>query len=324
MKDCIGKFAVVAFLSCAIAACNGGLEAASGPEATKIAPISMVSLPIDTDLDQSTLALINDLSPPQTANRYDSTTVSLDGTVISFTVYAPNIAVGNSAPLLLHGHGWGDKRAKNLDSTTYEAAPDVTLQGAKLALDSGMQGGKGPTRGWYVISFDQRGFGESGGLANLMDPQLEGQDIKAIIDWAQSHLPRLAYRKNSAGLSDPVIGAVGASYGGGFQTIGSGVDRRIDAIVPAATWHDLRYSLFNHPKSEYLTLLTGLGLKGGRVAPFYYQAVVDASTKNQVSSDFSRRMYLHSPVSYCDGNSPDMQAPGIPAFVTQASTDILL
>jgi predicted acyl esterase len=230
------KLAGIAGLSAALAACggsDGGSTAAPRMNALSTTLQSTDSL-LPT-VDQSALAPLNDLAPAQTATRYDASTVSADGAVITFTVYVPNIPVGNSAPLLLEGHGWGGKRTKNLDTTAYGDAANTPLQTAKLALDSGRQGGKQPGQGWYVISFDQRGFGESGGLANVMDPEIEGKDVKAIIDWAQANLPRLAYRRNGSGVQDPVIGAVGLSYGGGYQTIGAGVDKRLDALVPTAT-----------------------------------------------------------------------------------------
>lgn len=325
MKAKVWETAAIVGLSAALAACGGSDGGSSA--SPRVAALSTTALSTDSLLpavDQSTLAPLNDLAPPQTATRYDASTVSADGTVIAFTVYAPNIPVGNSAPLLIEGHGWGGKRTKNLDTTAYSDAANTPLQTAKLAMDTGRQGGKQAGQGWYVISFDQRGFGDSGGFANVMDPEIEGKDVKAIIDWAQANLPRLAYRKNSSGVPDPVVGAVGLSYGGGYQTIGAGVDKRIDALVPTTTWYDLRYSLYNQPKSEYLSLLVGVGAAGlGRAEPFTYQAFVDASTFNQVSADFSRKMYLHSAISYCEGASPDMTQPGIPAFFIQGSNDVL-
>lgn len=311
-------------LTAALAACGGASDTASTKSASFAATLDVVTDTATALVDQSTLAPLNDLAPAQAAGRFDATAVSADGSVIAFTVYAPAIAQGNSAPLLLEGHGWGGKRTRDLDSTAYADAANTPLQTAKLALDGGMQGGRQAGKGWYVISFDQRGFGESGGLANVMDPEIEGKDVKAIIDWAQANLSRLAYRKNSAGAMDPVVGAVGLSYGGGFQTIGAGVDKRIDAIVPTSTWYDLRYSIYNQPKSEYLSLLVGVGVAGlGRAEPFTYQAFVDASTFNRVSDNFSQKMFQHSAVSYCEGGSATMQQPGIPAFFIQSSNDIL-
>lgn len=316
----------VSLIALALAACGGAkTDTAENNTASKTAAELTLVDDLLSNITQTSLEPLNDTAPAVNAGHFDASTVSFDGTVIAFTVYTPNIPVGNSAPLLLEGHGWGGKRTRDLDTTDFADAANTPLQTAKLGLTSGVQGGKQAARGWYVISFDQRGFGDSGGLANVMDPRIEGQDVKAIIDWAQANLPRLAYRKNKSGIKDPVVGAVGLSYGGGYQLIGAGVDKRIDALVPTTTWYDLRYSLYGEvPKSEYLSLLIGVGVSGfGRAEPFTYQAFVDANTSGQVSNEFSQRMYQHSAVSYCEGTNPDMTQPGIPAFFIQGSTDIL-
>jgi ABC-2 type transport system ATP-binding protein len=320
------KVLSIILFALALAACGGSQTGTSVQDSTtKTAAVLTLVDGLLSDITQTSLEPLSDSTQEVGVGRFDASTVSFDGTVVAFTVYTPNIPVGNSAPLLLEGHGWGGKRTRDLDTTDFANAANTPLQTAKLGLTSGMQGGKHAARGWYVISFDQRGFGESGGLANVMDPRIEGQDVKAIIDWAQANLTRLAYRKNKSGIKDPVIGAVGLSYGGGYQLIGAGVDKRIDALVPTTTWHDLRYSLYSEvPKSEYLSILVGVGTAGlGRAEPFIYQAFVDANTTGKVSDDFSRRMYQHSAISYCEGANPDMTQPGIPAFFIQAGTDIL-
>ena len=85
-----------------------------------------------------------------------------------------------------------------------------------------------------------------------------------------------------------------------------------------------RHSLYNLPKSKYLALFVGVGAAGmGHAEPFAYQAFVNASTTGNVSADFSQKMYLHSPVSYCAGTDPNMTQAGIPAFFIQGSNDIL-
>ncbi|WP_371765595.1 alpha/beta hydrolase [Massilia sp.] len=306
------------WVSSCYSAVNEGFNASAIDQA-----VAQTESLIDLPISQLDLVAINQLSPGQSASRFDGTTISSDGTTIAFTVYVPEISDGNSAPLLIQSHGWGSKRTKNLDTTSYEDAAEVSLQAAKLALVSGIQGGKGQTRGWYVISYDERGFGDSGGQSNIMDPEKEGQDLKAVIDWAEANLKKLAYRKNKVGVLDPVIGTVGSSYGGGFQTIGAAVDPRIDAITPTATWYDLRYSTLSHPKSEALALLTAAATAGGIVAPNYYSSMVAATTLNAVNSDFSEALYLHSPSAYCENNSPVMHVPQVPALVIQASSDFL-
>jgi len=105
------------------------------------------------------------------------------------------------------------------------------------------------------MTFDQRGFGDSGGQANVQDPEIEGRDIQTLLDWAESTLsPHLAYLRG-----DPLVGGLGVSYGGGFQLVGASVDPRFDALVPVITWHDLSYSLSADqvPKTLWLSVLTG-------------------------------------------------------------------
>ena len=61
--------------------------------------------------------------------------------------------------MIMHSHGWGGSR------TTDAAA-------FKRFLDAG----------YGVLSFDQRGFGESGGHAYVENPDVEGHDVRALVD----------------------------------------------------------------------------------------------------------------------------------------------
>ena len=45
------------------------------------------------------------------------------------------------------------------------------------------------------------------------------------------------------GRTDPRVGMVGGSYGGGIQLVTAAIDCRIDAIVPTIAWHSLATSL---------------------------------------------------------------------------------
>ena len=92
--------------------------------------------------------------------------------------------------------------------------------------------------GYTVIVYTARGFGASGGLIHLDNPAYEGADARKLIDFAAS---RQEVAKDG---DDPVIGFAGASYGGALSFLAAGLDQRVDAIVPAFTWHSLRQSLF--------------------------------------------------------------------------------
>ena len=91
--------------------------------------------------------------------------------------------------------------------------------------------------GYTVITYTARGFGSSGGLIHLGNPAYEGRDAVRIID-AAADRPEVAKVGD-----DPVIGFAGASYGGAAALLAAGLDSRVDAIVPAFTWHSLTQAL---------------------------------------------------------------------------------
>jgi ABC-2 type transport system ATP-binding protein len=160
---------------------------------------------------------------------------------VSFQVFEPNtvdcgkLAAG-AHPIILHGHGFGGSRTTSKD-------------GFQTYLD----------QGYSVISIDQRGFGDSSGTIRVMDPEAEGQDLIAILDWLESNLYYSAWKNDSneqfvtrpdTGISQAdgdniVVGAIGGSYGGGYQLLLLAVDEknRLDALAPDIAWHDLRFSL---------------------------------------------------------------------------------
>lgn len=246
-------------------------------------------------------------------SRQDFIIPAPDGERIGITVYRPQNPV--SAPLILHGHGFGLSRARNLqDPDLFEAFAhsDAAAEAARRAWQSG----------YYVISFDQRGFGESSGPVTLMDPEVDGRNISAIIDWAEANLPGLAYRNG-----DLLLGALGSSYGGGFQLIGAAVDERFDAIVPAATWHDLVDDLFPEgvAKSIWLNLLSPFALlsSGLQLDPDLYELFLGAQT-GAVPNTVLTRLEKHGLRSFCEGGRLDGRGtPDVDALLVQGAHDVL-
>lgn len=203
-------------------------------------------------------------------------------TKIAFTVFQPKLAKNQPAPLVLDSPGWGRKRYQSLAKNSSGGYEDPTKTAARKAWESG----------YFVITFDQRGFGDSGGKAHVEDPALEGRDISQLLDWAETHLsPQLAYRNGN-----PVVSALGYSYGGGYQLIGSAIDPRIDAIVPTDTWNNLIFSLEPHGglKSDWAALLVLLGSSGGKLAPFVYKAFAEGLTQNKVVQDHAAQRFLRA------------------------------
>lgn len=248
---------------------------------------------------------------------HDATVASkADGTEIAFTAFLPELAAGETAPLIIHGHGWSLSRVKDFNTSnpvTGFIQTEISSVVSKRAWENG----------YFVISFDQRGWGESGGDVAMMDPDLEGLDVATLIDWAEENFGEHLARQGD----DPVVGSIGLSYGGGFQTIGSAVDNRFDAIVPVITWHDLRYSLNpgGVPKAVWAAFLV---LAGAPTSQFsltadLYEALVLGATTLELPEELITKLYNNSLISFCEGREDGRGTPDVDAFFVQGAHDVL-
>ncbi|MDG9717751.1 CocE/NonD family hydrolase [Streptomyces sp. DH24] len=102
-------------------------------------------------------------------------------------------------------------------------------------------------RGYVSLVYSGLGFGRSGCLISLDDPAIDGVAASQLVDFLGGG--RAADDGTTAdfvtldGADDPRVGMIGGSYGGAVQLATAAVDRRVDALVPMITWHDLAYSL---------------------------------------------------------------------------------
>jgi len=156
---------------------------------------------------------------------------------LAITIMEPTaMEAGASYPLILHGHGYGGQRNKEADGFQQRLRDE----------------------GYYVISIDQRGFGESSGTVRVMSPDYEGQNLIALLDWAEN-LPGLARFADTK----MVVGSYGGSYGGMYQYLLAAADpeERLRVIAPDITPYDLSYSLSSHnvPKSFWAAGLAAMG-----------------------------------------------------------------
>lgn len=92
-------------------------------------------------------------------------------------------------------------------------------------------------RGYATLTWDARGFGQSGGYVELNGPK-EVADAVRIVSWLAN---RSEVRLDAEG--DPRVAMVGASYGGSIQLLAAAIDPRLDALVPMITWNRLEHSL---------------------------------------------------------------------------------
>ncbi|WP_328323107.1 CocE/NonD family hydrolase [Kribbella sp. NBC_00382] len=159
---------------------------------------------------------------------------------ICYSLFQPaGASAAHTVPLIFHSHGWGGSRTK--DAAAFKSWLDA---------------------GYGVLSFDQRSFGESTGVAHVMNPDLEGRDVVKLVDlvagldWVTKQRP-----------GDPLIGAIGGSYGGGYQFAGAFAEMRekgrtrFDALAPEITWWDLKESLA--PSEAARTMWLALLYAGG-------------------------------------------------------------
>ncbi|WP_038341908.1 CocE/NonD family hydrolase [Acinetobacter sp. A47] len=237
---------------------------------------------------------------------YQAKTTAPDGTVLAFTVYQPHLKPGQSAPLILHTHGFGLSRMKR---------PELSLYG--FLLPTGQVAKTAWQNRYWVISYDQRGHGDSQGKIRLTDPDKEAQDVITLMNWAEHNLPQLA--KNRYGVR---TGMVGESYAGGVQYLASALDPRLQAIVPVTTWYDLINSLAPNgvPKSNWIGFLNLIGdwWNWNKFDPELKQAYV-ATQRGRLQPATYDFLKTHQASWFCSNNQP----PQAYALIIQGFRDVL-
>ncbi|ARP73129.1 acyl esterase [Streptomyces pluripotens] len=158
------------------------------------------------------------------------------GTVLKANVVTPAGADGSQRyPLIVLPTSWG------LPQIEYLA------QARKLA-DSG----------YVVLTYNVRGFWQSGGRIEVAGPP-DVADASDVIDWALAHTP-----------SDPQhIGMAGVSYGAGISLLAAAHDKRIKAVASLSGWADLVASIYSGRTQhvQALEVLDGAATLTGRESP---------------------------------------------------------
>lgn len=226
--------------SLVVASCSsGGSDAGGGSTTTKPEGGAATTTTSASESDPKTArATGHECDQGAAFEEGEAAVAPVDGVESDFTMTSPvddtdirlhwfpveGASAEDPAPTILMGPGWslpGD--------TSTDGAP---LFGA-LSIKSMWE------HGYNVLTWDPRGFGQSGGIATVNDPEKEGQDVRAMLDVVAAQPEAL-----TDGDGDPRVGMVGFSYGGGIQLTTAAIDCRIDALVPGIAWNSLETSLY--------------------------------------------------------------------------------
>ena len=176
---------------------------------------------------------------PVDGSDHDLDVTSFDGTVIR-AHWFPVEGADGPMPTVLMGPGWGLAGDTDVDAVGVLGALNIsTLRDA----------------GYNVLTWDPRGFGESGGTAQVNSVDAEARDVQQLLGWLAAQ-PEVRLD----GPGDPTSGMVGGSYGGGIQLVTAAIDCRVDALVPVVAWHSLGTSLYKDEtfKQGWASILNGV------------------------------------------------------------------
>lgn len=199
----------------------------------------------------ATLLLV--LAAPAAAR--DAVVRSFDGTDLHVSFFPAK--TGKRAPTILMTHGWAGRRDRTPNAALYDA-------------------------GFNILTWDSRGFGDSGGTVTIDYRKNEGRDVKVLLNWlARQKEAKLDRRR------DPRVGMYGGSYAGGIQYVAAAIDRRIDAITPSIAWHSLLTSLYRDEtvKGGWASILYGAGQATGRLDPHIASAFGSGATTGTLSAE---------------------------------------
>ncbi|WP_333737135.1 alpha/beta fold hydrolase [Streptomyces sp. IBSBF 2806] len=155
------------------------------------------------------------------------------GTVLKANVVTPAGADGvRRYPLVVLPTSWGFPQVEYL------------AQAQRLA-DSG----------YVVLSYNVRGFWQSGGEIDVAGPR-DVADASKVVDWALAHTPADARH----------IGMAGVSYGAGISLLAAAHDPRVRAVASLSGWGDLIDSIYSG-RTQHLqaaAVLDTVGTVAGR------------------------------------------------------------
>ncbi|MFI1167647.1 CocE/NonD family hydrolase [Streptomyces sp. NPDC020801] len=192
------------------------------------------------------------------------------GTVLKANVVTPANAGGSRGyPLIVLPTSWGFPQVEYL------------AQAQRLA-DSG----------YVVVSYNVRGFWQSGGEIDVAGPP-DWADASKVIDWALANTP-----------ADPRhIGMAGVSYGAGISLLAAEHDKRVKAVASLSGWADLIGAIYSH-RTQHVqaaalldTAATVAGRESAETRQVFDDFYASNLAKEQDLIDWGRK---RSPATYAD------------------------
>jgi ABC-2 type transport system ATP-binding protein len=245
----------------------------------------------------------------------DAIVPSFDGAPLIVTLHpAQGLQPGERAPTILQTHGWGGSRQTNPDATSDETTGNVGVGALRRA-------------GFNVLTWDSRGFGDSGGIVTVDAPDFEGRDVQALLDWLGQQPEALL---DAPG--DPRAGMEGVSYAGGIELVAAALDPRIDAIAPTIAWHSLLTALYREdtikagwgsllyasgePAADFDGLDSPAGPQTGGLDPHIGSAFASGSATGKISAEDR---------AWFDSRGPDelVEQIRVPTMLVQGTADTL-
>jgi len=198
----------------------------------------------------------------------DINITAADGVNLTANIFVPTNLTG-PAPAIIFINSWGLNEYEYLQ------------QAADLA-----------EKGYIVLSYTTRGWGESGGEIGTAGPK-DMSDYSSAIDYLIANYP----------VDVNAIGTAGISYGSGISLIGAAQDSRVKAVSAMSSWGSLVDALYGNqtPRLFWGSLLTITGELMGNADPIisqHWDTVTSQDLTNmQEVVDWAE---IRSPINYVD------------------------
>jgi predicted acyl esterase len=217
----------------------------------------------------------------------DITIYADDGVNLEANIFVPN-NIDGSAPAVVFINSWALNEYEYLQ------------QAADLA-----------EKGYIVLSYTTRGFGESGGAIDTAGP-LDIADYSKVIDFLIENYP----------VDPEAIGTAGISYGSGISLLGAAQDERVKAVAALSSWGSLVDSLYGNqtPRLVWGELLNISSQLIGNPDPIINEHWQNIKGQNlseiPAVVDWAN---LRSPINYVD----ELNANGTAVYLAKAYGDDL-